>query len=120
LTLKRFDMMENIPDKFIKINLSLLFLNNKKNIDAVENGALKMMVRDFYVFFVKRPDQSKWIRYEFYCRKEDEAQIAYYLGIYLQTLLDYQTKEKIELAIHSVPTGFPDCLRISTKNIKEA
>lgn len=102
--------MKTIPAGFVKMKLRLMF--KKEQVDIIENQLLKMLVRDFYIFYTKKDGIQDWVYFYFYCKPDDETSIAYNLGIYAQTMLDFREKKDIKYAGHSVPTGFPGCIHI--------
>lgn len=112
--------LKEVPEGFIKMNLKLCFTKDKCAI--IEKQVLKMLVRDFYILYTKEksfPKGKLWYDFEFYCQEGKQEQIAYNFGIYAQTLFKFQSDKRIFNAIHSVPTGFPKCIRIKTSTSKK-
>lgn len=113
--LTKIELMKEIPRGFVKMKLKLTLI--PESADRIINDVLKMMVRDYYIFYHRKkpfddPDY-KLDEIEFYCRPQDETQIAYQIGIYAQTVNEHYTKEKIELASHRLPDDFPECISLS-------
>lgn len=109
---------EEIPDGFVRMKMSLTF-NEGKEEDIIENQILRMLVRDYYVLYSKKRKfkDKQWIEFDFYSRPQDETMIAYRFGIYAEVMLfgnDPKAKERIELAAHGVPDGFPKCIRVKS------
>lgn len=114
-------MFKELPSGFVEMNLQLTF-NEGNQCDMLENQVLKMIVRDFYVLYSKkRKFKGKpWIQFNFYCRSGDQELIAYNIGIYLKTVMDWKgTKEDIINSYHSVPNGFPKCIQLKLPKEKK-
>lgn len=97
-------MLKQPPVGFIKMGLSLLL--NEKAVKVFEQHTLRMVLRDYYIFYTKEKKIAGLIRVHLYCRDKDEACVAYNIGIYNQTMLDFQTKKKIIYSGHSIPKDY--------------
>lgn len=115
-------MLKKLPRGFVKINLTLTFRDGK-DCDILENQVLKMIVRDWYIFYTKKKEfnlkKNDWIRFEFYCQPGKQEEISYNIGIYMQTMLKFHDQKSIHNAIHRVPDDFPHCIRLQLPKEKK-
>lgn len=103
------DTVDNkrLPKQFKEMNLALHI--PKKNLSIFENQVLRKLLMSYQIYYYKAfwaiKDTDGYIVYLF-CRPEQEASIAYNLGIYCQTMFDYQSKETIQESKHILPEDF--------------
>ena len=103
--------MEKVPEGFIKMGIQLTFFQSSKVVEVFETKILKMLVRDFYIFYSKKVN-GDWVELSFYCRPKDEGEISYRMGCYAQTNLDHYTKEQFVNPTHTVAPNFPQSIEI--------
>lgn len=96
--------MKHLPEGFKKMGLSLLL--NASALKVFEQHTLRMILRDYYVFYTKEKKVAGLVGVHLYSRPNDEACIAYHIGIYNQTMLNFQTKKKIIYANHSISKDY--------------
>lgn len=93
------------------MQLQLTF--SKKELDVLEKRVLRMLIRDYYLYYSKlekfKPGSGYW-ELSFYCRPDQEGSITYALGCYSQALIGWHKKSELENSNHIVPRGFPNCL----------
>ncbi len=88
--------------------MSLILTFEKSKADVFEKKVIGMLVRDYVIYFSKEIIlNGTGVTFRFYCRPEQEAIISYNMGVYAQTMLDFQTKNRIESSSHVLPDGFP-------------
>ena len=111
--------MKEIPKGFSKMDLILTFKNEE--VEKIEMKIIHHLVRDYHIFYSKIPkfDGKTWTEFHFYCRPKEAASIAYRLGCYAQVIMDFHTKKDFENPIHTVPSNFPECVRIEASYNKE-
>lgn len=75
--------MKKIPKGF-KLSNHILVLT-KTQVPVFEKKVLRFMVREFYVFYTKRPNfpedpESEFLRLNFYCQPKHELSVIYAMG----------------------------------------
>jgi hypothetical protein len=115
------DTLTEIPSCYVKMDLVLNMLDDTQ-CKYLEKNVLALITRDFYVayektlaytFKLKNKTEERY-KYTFYSRPSDKEQIAYRLGLYMQVLCKFITKDDLLNQTHKLPDGFPDCIRIET------
>lgn len=99
-----------IPAGFIKSEFYLNFLH-WKNLELFEKHILRILIRDFELYYSKSKSTptnmlTVIFKINFYCRKKDELNIIYYLGIYYNGLFNSQSKEEIINSNHCVEKDY--------------
>ena len=73
-------MATKLPDGYIKMDLTLMY--NDRASDILEKEVLKMIIRDYYVFYSKKPlayltesgkggRKVRYFQFSLYCREDD-------------------------------------------------
>ncbi len=109
----------NVPDGFIKMDWYLTF--TPKQIVVWEQDILRMLVRDYYIFYAKvdKFNTGEFIELHFFCRPKDQSGIIYRLGILHQAMFGSESADKISNANHRVPDNFPGCIHIECRQVSK-
>lgn len=111
--------MNTIPNGMAKMDLVLTV--NNEHIDIWEQKIIRLLTRDYYIFYSKKPkfDGKIWTELHFYSRPQDETSIAYLLGHYAQVCFDTYTKEKLDVQTHQVYDNYPNCIELNHLSVAE-
>jgi len=105
-----YDKYTTIPEGMVKI--PWIKILHKDNLDIFVNQILKMMVRDYHLFYSLEIQSGDYLKVHLYCYPSQQFSVVYNIGVYWQVMFNNLTQTEIELAIHRPPDGFPDCIRI--------
>lgn len=100
----------SLPRGMAKMSLVLTVSN--KDVEVWEQKIIRLLTRDYYIFYSKRPKFDQWTELHFYSRPNDEASISYLLGHYAQVCFDTYTKEKLDNQTHQVYANYPKCIEL--------
>ena len=112
-------VFKNVPDRFKKMELTLTFTPDK--IKVWEDHILRLLVRDFYIFYSKidKFGKGEFIELVLWCRPMDEISITYRLGCYAQAMFEFYGKKHIVEADHTLPDNYPKCIYIEHEELTE-
>ncbi len=102
--------IKGLPAGFVKMKLCLFF--SPKEVKVFEEHVLRMLVRDYHIYYSLNSYTDMLHELGFYCRPNDEISITYRLGCYCQCMLSFHTIEDIFKSDHILPQGFPSCARL--------
>lgn len=84
---------EKLPTGFSKMEIRISM--NQKDVTVWEN-ILRLITRDFYVYYEVVPIFDDYVEMSFYCDKFNESRITYLLGQYSQVVFNYFSFDAIE------------------------
>jgi hypothetical protein len=103
--------MSTIPASFVKMQTILTF--SPQDADWFVGQVLKMIVRDYHFRFAANEiHDGKYFEFHFWCQPGNEEAIARQMGLCQQAVQQTHNPYGIFTAAHTLPDGFPECLRV--------
>lgn len=107
-----------VPDGFIKMELVLTF--SPQQISVWEDHILRMLVRDFYIFYsvIDKFGKGEFFEIHFFSRPKDESSITYRIGVLAQTMFNFHRPlQDVINADHRLPDNYPKCIFLEPKKV---